>query len=166
MPQSESKIRSSLELGPQARRIFAAVYVTALAAVIIAAQRNPDHVFGFQMFNESSRMRIELFRRVRGAPSDELVKVVDGSWQARDRRGKLRSFSYHDRIRDRTLGRLDQSIHAPYGLDAQLFRLKLALEDVLSHTRDDKETQALVAVVDTVKNGRPGPRVRVTAVRR
>jgi hypothetical protein len=57
-------------------------------------------------------------------------------------------------------------VHAAYGLDAQLFRLKLALEDVLSHTRDDRETRALVAVVDTVKNGRPGPQVRVTAVRR
>jgi len=142
------------------------VYLVALAAVILAARQNPDHVFGFQMFNESSRLRIELFRRVRGAPNGELVKVVDGTWQARDRRGKLRTFSYHDRIRDRTLGKLDQSVHASYGLDGQLFRLKLALEDVLSHTRDDRETKALVAVVETVKNVRPGPQVRVTAVRR
>lgn len=142
------------------------MYVVAIAVVIVLAQQNPDHVFGFQMFNESSRLRIELFRRVRGAPSRELVKVVDGSWQARDRRGKLRSFSYHDRIRDRTLARLEQSVHASYGLDGQLFRLKLALEDVLAHTRDDRETKSLVAVVETVKNGRPGPTVRVTAVRR
>jgi hypothetical protein len=94
------------------------------------------------------------------------VKVVDGSWQARDRRGKLRTFSYHDRIRDRTLGRLEQFVHASYGLDGQLFRLQLALEDVLAHTREDRETRALVAVVDTIKNGRPGPQVRLTAVRR
>lgn len=142
------------------------MYVVALVGVIVVAQENPDHVFGFQMFNESSRLRIELYRRVRGAPRGELVPVVDGSWQARDRRGNLRTFSYHDRIRDRTLGTLNQSVHAPYGLDGQLFRLKLALEDVLEHTRDDKETKALVAVVDTVKNGRPGPQLRVTAVRR
>lgn len=142
------------------------MYVVALAIVVAAAQQNPDHVFGFQMFNESSRLRIELFRRVRGAPSGELVKVENGSWQARDRRGKLRSFSYHDRIRDRTLSRLEQSVHASYGLEGQLFRLELALEDVLAHTRDDRDTKALVAVVETVKNGRPGPTVRVTAARR
>jgi hypothetical protein len=140
--------------------------VSALAFVIVSAQQNPDHVFGFQMFNESSRLRIQLFRRLRGAARAELIPVVDGAWEARDRFGQVRTFRYQDRVRDRVLGNLDVPVHASYGLDAQLFRLKYALEDVIEHTRDDTETKALVAVVDTVKNGRPGPRVRLTAVRR
>lgn len=140
--------------------------MVALAFVIVSAQENPDHVFGFQMFNESSRLRIQLFRRLRGSARGELIPVVGGAWEARDRFGRVRTFRYHERVRDRVLGNLEVSVHASYGLDAQLFRLKYALEDVIDHTRDDTETKALVAVVDTVRNGRPGPRVRLTAVRR
>jgi capsule polysaccharide export protein KpsE/RkpR len=48
-------------------------------------------------------------------------------------------------------------------LNAQLFRLQAALDDVVSHMPDDPRTRALVAEVETVRNGQPGPVVRLRA---
>jgi hypothetical protein len=156
--------RSLLELGPRARVAFAALYVAVMATVIVSAQFRPDHVFGFQMFNQSSKLEIHLSRKVRGRKKP--VPVVDGAWEARDRRGTRRTFRWDDRVKDDVLRVLERRVHARYGLEGQLFRLQLALEDVLAHIPDDTETTGLVASVATLKNGRSPGVVQLEARRR
>jgi len=115
------------------------------------------------MFNESSRITIHLFREVERRKRRVLLPLPDGHWRAPDAQGTLRDFAWSDRVRASPLYVLGQSVHAPYGLDAQLFRLQAALEDVVRHTPEDTRTLALVAEVETARNGRPGPVVRLRA---
>jgi hypothetical protein len=151
-----------LDLGPRLRAGFALVYVLVIVSVIVSAQWRPDHVFGFQMFNQSSTLEVHLAREVRGrAP----IPVVGGSWRARDRSGRLREFRWDDRVKDSVLRELDVPVHAKYGLEAQLFRLQFALEDVLAHLPEDAETKGLRATVATTKNGRSSGIVHLRAER-
>src|SRR5450432_497416 len=155
--------RSLLDIPLKARAAFFFAYLGVQALILIRAQRSPDFVFGFQMFNASSDMRIALFRQVRRKGRARLIPIRDGAWQAKDARGALHSFHWQDRVHDGVLGTLGMYIHASYGLDAQLFRLKFALRDLAAHVPDDHETEALVAVVDTVKNGREYKQVHLEA---
>lgn len=156
--------RSLLDLGPRTRVAFALLYVAVMAWVIAGAQVRPDHVFGFQMFNQSSKIDIRLSRRVRGKRAP--VPIDGGVWQARDRRGNLHTFRWDERVKDPVLEVLERPVHARYGLEGQLYRLKLALGDVLEHIPDDAETTALIASVTTRKNGRDPSVVRLEAKRR
>lgn len=156
-----------LDLGPRARVVFATTYVVVQLGLIAWGLSVPDHVFGFQMFNESSRMTLRLYREVRGKRGKKrLLPLRDGSWQAPDTHGSVRTYRFHDRVRYRVFQRLGRSTHAAYGVDAQLFRLQKALDDVMAHVPHDTETVALVAVVDVVKNGRELPAVRLRGERR
>lgn len=119
-------------------------------------QRTPDHAFGFQMFNESSRLTIYLKREVRTKRGRSLVPVQNGHWQAPGPGGAQRDYVWQDRVNDVVLRRLDVSVHASYGLDAQLFRLQAALDDMVRHIPDDTRTLALVADVETLRNGVTG----------
>ncbi|HWZ91583.1 MAG TPA: hypothetical protein VNW92_22125 [Polyangiaceae bacterium] len=157
--------RSLLDLPLKARAAFFCVYLGVQAVILIRAQQSPDFVFGFQMFNASSDMRIALFRKVRRRGHVRLVPVSGGTWEAKDAQGAVHAFRWQDRVHDGVLGTLDTSIHASYGLEAQLFRLQFALRDVASHITGDHETEALVAVVDTLKNGHEHQRVRLEAAR-
>jgi hypothetical protein len=159
--------RSLLDLPLKARAAFFCVYLGVQAVILIRAQRSPDFVFGFQMFNASSDMKIALFRKVRrrGHGHVRLVPVSGGAWEATDAHGAVHAFRWQERVHDGVLGTLDTYIHASYGLEAQLFRLQFALRDVASHITDDHETEALVAVVDTLKNGHEHQRVRLEAAR-
>jgi hypothetical protein len=156
---------SVFELGPLARRAFSLAYLLALAAAVTYGQLAPDHVFGFQMFNESSSIKIDLFREVERGGRVELERIVDGEWDAPDAGGTRRHFSWGDRVRKSPLNRLQGFVHAPYGLDAQLYRLERALQDVARHVPEDHETRAFVAEVETRKNGRDSGRVRLRAAR-
>jgi hypothetical protein len=142
------------------------LYVAGALLAITAGIRTPDNVFGFQMFNETSKISVSLERRVKQGKKRVSVPVPGGEWRARDRSGTLRTFRWSDRVRYGVLRTLGVRRAASYGLDAQLFRLKHALADVLAHVPDDTETEALTAVVDASKNGRPVERIRLTAVRR
>ena len=157
--------RSPLDLPLQARAVFFFAYLGVQAAILLHAQHSPDFVFGFQMFNASSDMKIALFRRVRRKGHARLIPIRDGVWEAKDAQGALHAFRWRDRVHDGVLGTLDASVHASYGLEAQLFRLQFALRDVAAHVPDDHETEALVAIVDTVKNGREYRQVRLEASR-
>ena len=130
---------------------------------VIWGQRAPDHAFGFQMFNESSRLTIHLKREVQTKRGHALVPVAGGRWQAPDRSGTLRDYAWQDRVHSVPLNILDTSVHAPYGLDAQLFRLQAALMDVAAHLPDDTHTRALVAEVETLRNGAAGPTLTLRA---
>lgn len=156
---------SVLDLGPRARRGLAAAYVAALLVAVTYGQLAPDHVFGFQMFNESSDITIELFREVERDGVTTLEPVPGGEWDARDATGTVHHFSWNDRVRVSPIRTLGVTVHASYGLEAQLFRLEQALLDVARSTPLDAETRALVAVVETTKNGRPAGTVRLRAER-
>ncbi len=133
---------------------------------MLTADLRPDRVFGFRMFNESSKVKFELSRRVRRGRRERLVPLRDGAWRARTAAGERREFQWQTSVRYPALSAPSRFVHATYGLDAQLFRLQAALDYVASHTPEDAETLAFVADVDTIKNGRPGPRVRLTSRRR
>jgi hypothetical protein len=156
---------SVLDLGPRARRVFAVAYGVSLGVAIAYGQLTPDHVFGFQMFNESSNLTIELFREVERSGQVVLEHLPDGEWDAPDEHGKIHRHSWRDRVRASPIRTLGVSVHASYGLDAQLFRLEQALADVARNIPNDRETRALVAVVQTLKNGRDPRTVRFRAVR-
>jgi hypothetical protein len=157
--------RTWLDLGPVARRVLAVSYLGVVIAAITSGQLAPDHVFGFQMFNESSSLRIRLYREVRARHEIRLVPVTNGTWRARDREKKLHTFHWNDRVRTGSIRVLDRFVHASYGLDAQLFRLEAALHDVAANIPADRETRAFVAVVDTLRNGRNPRTVRFRVVR-
>lgn len=126
-------------------------------------QGAPDHALGFQMFNESSRLSIQLFREVKRKGKVVRVAVPNGTWRAPDASGKVREYRWGDRVKASPLYVLGESRHASYGLDAQLFRLQAALDYVVRNTPQDTTTRALIAEVQTVKNGRAGPLVTLRA---
>ena len=155
--------RSVLDLPPRLRWVFFCSYLCVQAALLLRAQTSPDFVFGFQMFNASSDLRITLFRKV--LRHKRLVRVTAGAWTVKGTDGQIHSYRWNDRVHDGVLGALDRYVHAPYGLEAQLFRLQFALNDVAAHLPGDPETQAVIALVDTRKNGRDGAPVRLTGVK-
>lgn len=142
---------------------FAALFFGLELAGIAWGQRAPDRVLGFQMFNESSRLTIHLLREVKKKGKRVRVPVPDGSWQVRDRNGEVRRYTWSERVHASPLDVLGQSVHARYGLDAQIFRLQGALDDFVRHIPDDETTLALIAEVETVKNGKRGPLVTLRA---
>ena len=94
-----------------------------------------------------------------------MVPVHDGTWELTDRSGARRRYRWQDRVHYGRLATLDRFVHAAYGLDAQLFRLQWALRDFVLHLPGDEETEALIAEVDTLKNGREAGHVRLQAER-
>lgn len=146
------------------RIAFAVLWVGAQGALIATADRRPDRAFGFQMFNESSTIEVHLSRKVAGREGE--VPVEDGTWVAFDPSGRPRTFRWRDRVPQPALSTFDMPIHASYGAEAQLARLRLALGDVAKHTADDVETTELVLDVTVRKNGREPSKVRLASVPR
>ncbi len=138
-----------VDLGPRARVVFAASWLAGQAALVLTAGARDDHAFGFRMFPEASTLEIHLSRDVGGRS----VPAPLGEWSARDARGQLRHFSWHDRVRDPILASLDGRVFASYGVDTQLARLQHALDDVADHVPEDGETTRLRADVVVRKNG-------------
>src|SRR5450432_229687 len=136
---------SLLDLPRNARAVFFFAYLGVQGVLLLRAQRGPDFVFGFQMFNASSDMKISLFRKVRRKGRPRLIPIQGGAWQARDAHGIVHDYRWQDRVHDGVLGTLDAYVHASYGLEAQLYRLQFALRDVAAHIPDDHETEALIA---------------------
>ena len=145
------------------RVLFTVMFFGLELGGVAWGQRTPDHALGFQMFNESSRLTIHLFREVQNKRKRVLLPVPGGRWQAPDAGGTLRDYAWQDRVRFFPLSTLDTSLHAPYGLSAQLFHLQAALDDVARHIPDDTRTLALVAEVETARNFVPGDAVRLRA---
>jgi hypothetical protein len=136
--------RSSwLDLDVRGRTLFAALYLALQAGLVLSSPLRADGVFSFQMFNESSTIRIHLWRRL-STPEGERNVPTNGQWSA-----------WNERVKDPILGTLEREVHASYGVEAQLFRLQNALDDVASHLPGDTETVALMADVEVRRNGRP-----------
>ncbi|MEI9949420.1 MAG: hypothetical protein WDO74_10655 [Pseudomonadota bacterium] len=157
--------RSLLNLSPRLRPLFFCAYLAAQLLLLFRAQKSPDLVFGFQMFNASSELKISLFRKLRRHGRSRVVPVRDGTWQSKDRSGSAHTYRWQDRVRYSPLNVLDQYVHAPYGLDAQLFRLHFAVRDFVAHLPGDQQTEALIAEVDTLRNGHEAGHVRLQADR-
>jgi hypothetical protein len=158
--------RHWLDLSPRARGVFALAYLLLQLGVLSSGSVRADRVFGFQMFNASSRMLITLSRRVRDPGGVERVVPVEaGAWEARDARGDLHVFRWNDRVRNREVGTLDRWVHAKDGVEAQRFHLRHALQDVVAHLAQDAETVALIAHLHAIDNGRPRPVVQLDVVR-
>lgn len=157
--------RPSLNLGLRGRAVFAGAYLLAQGALLATAPTRPDKVFSFQMFNESSTLSINLSRRVERADGTIVTVPTKGLWWARDRAGVERAFDWHERVRDPILATLDRPVHASYGVDAQLFHLQAALDDVMAHLTSDAETRALVADVEVRRNGRSPVHARLESAR-
>lgn len=155
-----------LELGSRTRLLFVVAFLGLQLGLILTADERPDRVFGFRMFNESSSIKFELYREVEKRRKRRLLPVVDGAWQARTPSGEVAEFRWRDRVRYASLTRPARFVHAPYGLEAQVFRLQRALEDVAAHIAEDSETLALIAEVELVKNGRPAGHVTLRGERR
>ena len=90
----------------------------------------------------------------------------------RRERGRARAPLERSRNANPILGTLGSRVAALYGVDAQLFRLQGALDDVARNIPEDDETKALVARVAVVRNGHERfeklleKRETLTAVRR
>ena len=147
------KSSSFLDLGVTARTTLAIVFLSVQVALLVTAGARPDGLFAFRMFNESSTISIELLRRVRQSDGSLIVVPTNGTWQAKDANGVVHALHWNDRVRDPILGTLGRRVAASYGVDAQLFRLQGALDDVARNIPEDDETKALVARVAVVRNG-------------
>ena len=80
-------------------------YLGIQAALLIRAQSSPDFIFGFQMFNASSELKIALFRKLRPRhkrPS-RLVPVTDGAWQVMGFDSAPHTYRWNDRVHDGVL---------------------------------------------------------------
>ena len=151
--------------GPSYRILFAVLWVAVQAVLIVTAGRRPDGAFGFRMFNESSTVRIALFREVDG-PDGNVARIhVDGGvWSARGSDGVHHRLTWYDRV-PTPYWIFDQEMHASYGAKAQLSRLQGALDDVARHLApsDDVETRRLVLDVTVRRNGREPVLHRLTS---
>jgi hypothetical protein len=145
-----------LDLGPRSRVVFALLWLGGQAALVLTAGRRADAAFGFRMFSESSTINVALARAVE-APSGYgtvTVPVTDGAWNARDESGTMHRIKWRDRVLEPALSTFDTTMHASYGVAAQLARLQAALDDVATHIPDDAETKQLFLDVTVRKNGR------------
>ena len=145
------------------RVAFAVLWLGTQGGLVLTAGRRPDGAFGFRMFSESSTIDVHLARVVKGRGE---VPVDDGTWVASDTSGQRRTFRWRDRVPQPALSTFDTPIHASYGSEAQLARLRMALDDVALHTAADADTLELVLEIAVRRNGREPVKVRMVSARR
>ena len=143
-----------LDLGPRARVAFALCFFAAELALIVSAPLRVDRVFGFEMFNASSDIEIQLARKLRDR-GGRLIEhsLPNGEWTATDAQGRPHVFRCRELVRATRLTRIGVKTHAKDGVNAQLYHLQRALDHVAAHIPDDAQTVALVARVHAVHNG-------------
>lgn len=137
------------------RIVVAALWIAVQVTLILTADRRPEGAFGFRMFNESSTIRLVLYRELEGPDGKRTrVHVDGGAWVARGADGAPHRLSWYDRVPP--YWAFDQEMAASYGARAQLARLSSALDDVATHLSlaDDRETRRLILDVTVRRNGR------------
>ena len=140
------------ELGPRGRVIACAVFFGSELLLVATGGMRSDRSYGFRMFPESSSITVHVSRRL---ADGTLVPIEKGRWSARDCNGEAHDIVWGRMVRSPAPWRLDAPVAAPYGVDSELHRTRDALRWVLDHTPQDCETRALVARVDTRRNGHP-----------
>lgn len=138
------------------RRGGAFFWVAAQVTLVITASHRPDGAFGFRMFNESSTIKLTLYREIEAPDGARTrARVDEGVWTARTRDGTHHRVSWYDRV-PMPHWVFDREMHASYGAAAQLERLSAALDDVVAHlpASEDVETRRLVLDVVVRRNGR------------
>jgi hypothetical protein len=157
-----------VELSPPARALFSALYLCLQVTLIVTGDRRSDHAFAFQMFGESSTVRLTLLREIEapGGHGMLVVPVHRGEWIAPDSLGTRHHFDWRDRVKVPGLSIFDVAFDAAYGARAQLDRAQAALDDVAAHIEDDAETQRLFVDVTLVKNGREPTVTRLVSTSR
>ncbi len=144
--------------------LFAAGWIVVQAALVATAGSRPEAAFGFRMFPEASTINVHLMRRV--ASANGLVDVTNGAWVAVAPDGTRRTTRWRDRVKVGALATFDRDLFASYGVEAQLARIRAALDDVALHSPDDAETKQLVARVTVKKNGHAPTVVEIESVSR
>jgi hypothetical protein len=157
-----------VELRPPARALFSALYLCLQVTLIVTGGRRSDHAFAFQMFGESSTVRLTLLREIEdpGGHGTLVVPVHRGEWTAPDALGTRHHFDWRDRVNVPGLSIFDVTFDAAYGARAQIGRVQAALDDVAAHIEDDAETQRLFVDVTLVKNGREPTITRLVSASR
>jgi len=146
-----------------ARTAFAALFLAGQAALIATAGLRADHSYAFRMFEESSTVRVRVFRVL---DDGGLLPVENEAWEARDCAGAPHRFAWGDYVRWPAPSRLDTTVLAPYGVAAALAEARGAVEWIAAHTRDDCQTLAWRAEVTTRRNGARAETVTFTVERR
>ncbi|MBX3260145.1 MAG: hypothetical protein KIS78_31585 [Labilithrix sp.] len=143
--------------GKNHRILFALLWLAVQATLIVTAGRRSDGAFGFRMFNESSTIKLALYRELERDPGGPRarVPVEGGVWIARASDGTNHRMSWYDRV-PTPFWAFDQEMPASYGAAAQLERLQRALDDLATHVSaaDDLETRRFVLDVTVRRNGR------------
>jgi hypothetical protein len=153
---------SFLDLGPRGRTVACALFFGAEAILVATAGMRSDRSYGFRMFPESSSITVHVSRRL---ADGTLVPIEKGRWEARDCAGTTHTYVWSQMIRSPAPSRLDAPVAAPYGVESEIHRTNDALRWVLDHTPDDCETRALMARVESRRNGRSPVEVDLEAVR-
>jgi hypothetical protein len=151
-----------LDLGPRGRTIACAVFFGGEAILVATAGMRSDRSYGFRMFPEASSITVHVSRRL---ADGSLVPIERGRWHALDCSGEGHDIVWSKMVRSPAPWRLDAPVAAPYGVDSEIHRTGDALRWVVDHTPQDCETRALVAKVDTRRNGRPPEEVDLEADR-
>lgn len=148
-------------LGPRARVAFAVVWLGAQVTLIATAGLRPEHAFGFRMFSESTTAVLHLHRRTFDG---ELTSEEQGGWWTRDKGGARVHLSMRDYIDAPELSYYDERMPAAYGQEAELWRLRRALDNTLARLGDDNRTTAgFVVDVTLRRGGGPPSTVRVVS---
>ncbi len=147
------------------RVLFAAIWVLGQLALILTANRRVDGAFGFRMFNESSTIKLTLYREIDRPGGRERVRVEGGAWTARGPDGTPRRITWYERI-PRPRWVFDAEMHASYGAATQLERLQNALDYLATHVPEDDETRRFVLEVAVRRNGREPVMHRLTSPER
>jgi hypothetical protein len=123
------------------RLLLAAVVVGHVVAFAVNREA-PNHVFAYQMFDESSTWRADVVRVL----EDGRRVPVEQPWNG---------YRWHELVPDRGLAAPGITHHADSGIETTLYLLGRALDWVAAHTPEDHETRYLQAEVTWVRNRGP-----------
>lgn len=138
-----------IDLGPRSRVVFAVLWIGGQVVLIATSKGRVDGAFGFRGDVETGTLSVRLVREVNGARAE----VVGGEWSARDASGELHKLAWSDRVKD---PRLAIGAHVSTNVEADLARLRRALDDVAAHVEGDSETRSFeLHVTFTVNDSEP-----------
>jgi hypothetical protein len=121
--------------------------VMVQVALIARGAGDPHKLFACRPFNESGTWQVEIIRVLADGSRHP---VDDGTW----------AYDWDDLVGTPKLQRVDRQRHASAGARASVDLLERALDWVLDHIPEDRDTVALEASVEVFHNTR-GPEVIV-----